>query len=344
MTMLHKKEMNSILSKNYQRLTKPQKVKIKELAKKIATPVLSPNNLPFLLRTTITRSSKITCKKLTKEKYYDLFINNFNDDNLFRGKDDLSSMSFNSFQKYFKSGEKRPNPLRLHNLLTLCFCTANNERYLNDTFQYLQHIDEIMNFSYFVSIFKNQKTFILYLKSLLGSAFNGVHDIQEVLSQLTNHSLAGWQQLNQWADAFGKFGDVGMAKLNLIAAINQFEIKLKSQLKPQHKHSSLNEFKFTYEPFGDPELTNRIMSNKDWKSAFPLASKYFEKTEISNNIAIPSLESKEVLLNQAFNSLCNQYTKRDNNYGDTKYWDNIQFNEQNFVFIECCKILESLFS
>lgn len=189
--MLYKKEMNSILSKNYQRLTKPQKVKIKKLAKKISTPVLSPNNLPFLLRTTITRSSKITGKKLTKEKYYDLFINNFNKDNLFRGRDGLSSMSFNSFQKYFKSGEKRPNPLRLNNLLILCIYTANNERYLNNTFQYLQHVDEIMNFSYFSSIFKNQKVFVLYLKSLLESAFNSVHDIQDVLSQLTNHSFSG---------------------------------------------------------------------------------------------------------------------------------------------------------
>ena len=59
---------------------------------------------------------------------------------------------------------------------------------------------------------------------------------------------------------------------------------------------------------------------------------FFDKYEVISKV-------KEDLLNRAFDNICDRYARRDGNY----YLDNVQFNEQQFIFIECCKILESLF-
>ena len=333
--MLSRKQMNTILSKNYDQLSKAQKSKVNNLTRKITNPVLAPNNLPALLRIAIDRTSNLKGEKLSQEKYYDYFINTFDGDSLFRGKNDITSMSLNSFQKYFRAGERRPNPLRLHNLLSLCYLTANNKNYINDTYKYVQHMDDIVSFNYFSSIFKNQKSYVMYLKELLDNATKSTGIIANVLAILMDHPWSA-----TWPDAYGKFGDVGMAKLHLIIVIKDFELKSRFKLSDSYQSFQSQESAYYHT---ESNIMNRILPNSGFKSVFPLASKYLEKSIYDfyhNKDGTSLLSSKEAAINEAFNSVCDQYT----DYGGDKHSIDIQFNEQNFISTTCCKILESLFT
>lgn len=103
-------------------------------------------------------------------------------------------------------------------------------------------------------------------------------------------------------------------------------------------------FRPTYNSIQDINDIGEVLSEKDFKSAFPLSTKCLKEAgEIKKDnmfwFNYSLLSSKEDLLNIAFDDICDRYAKREGNY----YLDNVQFNEQQFIFIECCKILESLF-
>ncbi|PMD73048.1 hypothetical protein [Companilactobacillus nuruki] len=128
-------EKQSILTTNYQKLTLKKRRQINKLTMSVSKPPLAPNNLPNLLKDSIAKTAKLKgLKKLSQEQYYDQYIYNFPKewDQLLRGKDDITSMPFESYKKYFRSGGKRPNPLRLHNLLRCAYITANNPDYIKD--------------------------------------------------------------------------------------------------------------------------------------------------------------------------------------------------------------------
>lgn len=192
---LSKNQKKRILRNSYKRLSKKEKENINNLTHKISKPTLAPNNLPTLLKSAITRASKIEGKKYSQESYFDTYIEKINDDSFFRGSNDISTMTLDVYKRYFRQGGKRPNPLRLHNLLSQSYFQANKKEYLEDNYKFLEHQDEVESFSYFSSIFKNQKVFISYLDELLENAFKSVKDILNVLSQLTSSSLNTWQQV-----------------------------------------------------------------------------------------------------------------------------------------------------
>ena len=336
-----KNQKNSILKHNYERLTKKEKENINSLTHRISNPTLAPNNLPILLKKAIERTSQLQNEKYNQLTYYLTYIQKFEDDSLFRGKNDISTMTLDVYRRYFRSGGKRPNPLRLHNLLSQSYLQANKREYLEDIYKFIEHQDEIESFSYFSSIFKNQTVFMSYLDGLLENAFKSVKDILNVLSQLTNSGLNTWQQVIDWSDSYEKFGDVGSAKLHLIATANLYDL---NHIDNQTKELNRLVFRPTYNSFQEINNIDETISKKDFKSAFPLTVKCLKEAgEVQKDNMFWSnyslLSSKEDLLNRAFDDICDRYARRYGNH----YLENLQFNEQQFIFIECCNILESLF-
>lgn len=338
---LSRNQKKRILLNNYEKLTKKEKKNINDLTRQISKPTVAPNNLPTLLTSAIEKTSEINGKKYNQVNYYFSYIDNFDKDSLFRGKNDISTMTLATYKRYFHRFGKRPNPLRLHNLLSQSHLQANKREYLEDIYKFIEHQNEIKSFSYFSSIFKNQTVFISYLDKLLENAFEGVKDILNVLSQLTNSGLNTWQQVIDWSESYEKFGDVGSAKLHLIATANLYDL---NHIDNQTKELNILAFRPTYNSIQDIYDIGEILFKKDFKSAFPLTAKCLkEAREIrKDNTPLPNyslLSSKEDLLNRAFDDICDRYAKREGNH----YLDNLQFNEQQFIYIECCNILESLF-
>ncbi|MGN8864451.1 hypothetical protein ACTNET_06045 [Lactobacillus amylovorus] len=338
---LSRNQKKRILIKNYEKLTKKEKKNINDLTRQISKPTVAPNNLPTLLTSAIERTSEIKGKKYNQVNYYFSYIDKFDKDSLFRGKNDISTMTLATYKRYFHRFGKRPNPLRLHNLLSQSYLQANKREYLQDDYKFIEHQNEIKSFSYFSSIFENQTVFTSYLDELLENAFKSTRDLVNVLSQLTSSVLNTWQQVIDWSDSYEKFGDVGSAKLYLIATANLYEL---NHIDDQTKDLNSLAFRPTYNSFQEINDIDETISKKDFKSAFPLSTKCLKEAgEIRKDnmfwFNYSLLSSKEDLLNRAFDNICDRYARRDGNY----YLDNVQFNEQQFIFIECCKILESLF-
>ena len=176
---------------------------------------------------------------------------------------------------------------------------------------------------------------------MLENAFKSTRDLVNVLSQLTSSVLNTWQQVIDWSDSYEKFGDVGSAKLYLIATANLYEL---NHIDDQTKDLNSLAFRPTYNSFQEINDIDETISKKDFKSAFPFSSFCLLVACVIRKdnmfwFNYSLLSSKEDLLNRAFDNICDRYARRDGNY----YLDNVQFNEQQFIFIECCKILESLF-
>ncbi|PMD73049.1 hypothetical protein [Companilactobacillus nuruki] len=149
-----------------------------------------------------------------------------------------------------------------------------------------------------------------------------------VLSSLTNNNLNAWNQVDQWSKAYGKFGPVGKAKLDLITTLNKFETGAINLNKFRKEQNVIVGFSFIPEyDFSSLDLhTIRYsLSQPDYRAAFPSTIKELDSVDCFSKMGI---------LNENFVNTC--YDRI------SKITDIVQFNEQQFIFINTVQILKEI--
>lgn len=329
--MLSIEDAQTILNKNYHDLTKAQKSQLIKLNQQISQTIYAPNNLHDTIVKAIKTTSELSSNTdyLSQSKYYDNYLAPKQSNYDISVKDNLT---FNTYKKYINQ-KARPKPLRMYYLLKVLNSTSTPN--FSNEYDRINFYSNNQIATYESAIFKNGISINLYLMNVVQNSFDSLLKINKVLEELFPHPIHNWKEEEILMDAYSKFGRSGKDKFNLVKLIARFEFGMNAikdgENTPEFMISSnyINYILSTY------YQTQYASLKKAIQSSFPIA--YNVINNLDTNSLYKYFEKIDFFFANEIDKILTAEVQHQTN-------NQIQFNENQFIFNCTVKILKDILS